>query len=107
MKVGEKLKVDKMDIKTISQKLLAENIVANTKAANTTCQYAMAWLHGEEFDLSKSQVKIHRARLRQIGIDIARPCDISRFSPVIVIHVEEITVKDLPMPSWYNLPKAA
>lgn len=107
MQVGDKLKVDKMDIKTISQTLIAEHIVESTKAANTTCQYALAWMHGEEFDTTKSQVKIHRARLRKIGIDIAFPCDLSNFSPVIVKHVEEITIKDLPMPSWYNLPKAA
>lgn len=107
MKVGEKLKVDHMDIQTIAQTLITENIVDSTRSANTTAFYAHLWMHGQPIDLAKSQAKTHRARLRKIGIDIGRPCDITRISPVIVKHVEEITIKELPIPDWYDLPKAA
>ncbi|MBM9947297.1 hypothetical protein JTL86_33600, partial [Pseudomonas aeruginosa] len=47
----------------------------------------------------------HRARLRQIGIDIANPCDTSRFTPVIVRQAREVTkTYDLPIPDWYRRP---
>ncbi|WP_407604761.1 phage/plasmid replication protein, partial [Pseudomonas aeruginosa] len=31
------------------------------------------WKEGETFDLGKSAVQVHRARLRRIGIDIKKP----------------------------------
>ncbi|WP_202881142.1 phage/plasmid replication domain-containing protein [Aeromonas salmonicida] len=33
---------------------------------------------------------MHRARLRKIGIDIGRPCNISQFSPVKMVSCTEI-----------------
>ncbi|WP_442964399.1 phage/plasmid replication domain-containing protein [Pseudomonas sp. KNUC1026] len=49
--------------------------ITDTQALNNTCSYALLWAVGEQFDLSKSAVKVVRARLRKIGIDIAKPFD--------------------------------
>lgn len=57
----------------IPPRLLAEKIVPSTAAAHATLVYAIKWMEGVEFDLSKSAVKVHRARLRRIGLDIAKP----------------------------------
>lgn len=103
--VDEKLKVTAMDLVTISQQLIAEKVVDSTYAANMTAMVAINWSNGQVFDLAKSAVKKHRARLRRIGIDIANPCDTSRFTPVIVRQVREVTkTYELPIPEWYRRP---
>lgn len=105
LKTDEKLKVTKMDLMTISGQLVAEGIVESTRSAMTTAMYAIQWSSGHSFDLEKAQVKVHRARLRKIGIDIANTCDTSRFTPVIVRSAKEITKSfDLVMPDWYRKP---
>lgn len=53
--------------------LLEKGIVNSIAAANATLVYAIQWMEGVEFDLSKSAVKVHRARLRKIGLDIGKP----------------------------------
>lgn len=102
--IDEKLKVTAMDFETISETLLNAGIVDTVRSANTTAMYALQWSHGQVFDLSKRQVKEHRSRLRKIGIDIARKCDLSKFSPVKVVSTREITVSNLIVPNWYKLP---
>lgn len=103
--IDKRLTVTAMDYETISEHLVTSGVVDNTKAANTTAQYALAWMGGRSFDLSKSQVKIMRARLRQIGIDIANPCDLTRFSPVVHVSSRDVIPVDvLAMPAWYRRP---
>lgn len=102
--IDEKLKVTAMDFETISETLLNSGVVDTIRSANTTAMYALQWSHGQVFDLCKKQVQIHRARLRKIGIDIARKCDLSKFSPVKVVSTREITVSNLIVPDWYKLP---
>ncbi|MBN6078796.1 phage/plasmid replication domain-containing protein [Aggregatibacter actinomycetemcomitans] len=102
--IDEKLKVTAMDFETISEILLNSGVVDTVRSANTTAMYALQWSHGQVFDLNKKQVKTHRARLRKIGIDIARKCDLSKFSPVKVVSTREITVSNLIVPDWYKLP---
>lgn len=99
-----KLKVEAMTLESISQRLINEGICSNTRAANTTTLYAIQWMHGEQFDLSKSQVQTHRARLRKIGIDIALACDLSKFSLVNVKESRQVVARPLPMPTWYRKP---
>lgn len=103
--LDKKLKVSRMDLQTISETLLDRGIVETTRAANTTALYALNWMNGQKFDFSKSQVQTHRARLRQIGIDIAKPCNLLLFSPVIVKEVKEIERSQLTPPSFYRHPK--
>jgi len=107
LNLDKKLKIEKLDMTTVAQKLLDEGVVTNTKAANTTMYYFTLWMNGECFDLRKSQVKIHRGRLRKIGIDIGRPCDIAKFSPLSIKRAKEIKVTELQPPYWYRLPKVA
>lgn len=104
IQLDKKLQVTAMELETISEKLISENIVKNTKAANMTAFYAYNWFNGQKFDLSKSQVKIHRSRLRKLGIDIARPCNISRFSPVYVKQAKEVQTFVCTAPTWYSKP---
>ncbi|MEF9673151.1 phage/plasmid replication protein [Pseudomonas sp. PCH446] len=53
------------------RKALDDGIVTNMLSANSTAAYVYNWMAGHSFDFKKSQVKIARARLRRIGIDIA------------------------------------
>lgn len=102
--IDEKLQVTAMTLESISERLVRLGICGNTKAGNTTAMYAMLWMSGQRFDLQKKQVQTHRARLRQIGIDIADTCNVSRHSPVYVRKAVEVEVKSLPQPSWYRSP---
>lgn len=102
LNIDQKLKVSSMDLRTITETLLEQGVCDNTKAANTTSLYAINWMNGEKFDGAKNQVKVHRARLRKIGIDILKPCNILLFSPVIVKEVIEINRVELQPPSFYK-----
>ena len=102
--IDEKLQVTAMTLENISERLIRLEICKNTRSANTTAMYALQWMSGMSFDLSKKQVQTHRARLRKIGIDIADTCDLSRHSPVFVRKAKEIKVKPLLIPSWYKHP---
>ncbi|MBV7415126.1 DNA replication protein [Aeromonas sp. sif2433] len=103
--LDKKLSVTAMDFETISERLIALGIVDTTRAANTTAMYALQWMHGQNFDPNKRQVKQHRARLRQIGIDIATKCNISKFSPVYVTASREVKSNIANPPSWYVMPQ--
>lgn len=100
--LDKNLQVEHMTLESITQKLITNGICDNTRSANTTTLYAIQWMHGHTFDLSKSQVKTHRARLRKIGIDIAMTCDITKFSLVTVRESRAITVGKLIVPNWYR-----
>ncbi|MGH1463545.1 MAG: hypothetical protein K6L74_07495 [Neptuniibacter sp.] len=102
--IDEKLQVTAMTIEGISGRLLRLGIVDTTRAANTTSLYALQWMHGQTFDLAKSQVKTHRARLRRVGIDIGKPCNISQVSPVYIRKAKEVVVSDVEAPAWYQMP---
>ncbi|WP_119691260.1 phage/plasmid replication protein [Pseudomonas oleovorans] len=52
--------------------ILAE-VADSVPSANATFVYAVQWREGKTFDLAKSAVKVHRSRLRRLGIDIAKP----------------------------------
>jgi hypothetical protein len=102
--LDNRLQVEAMNLETITETLLNSGVCPNRLSANTTTLYAIQWMHGEIFDLSKSAVKKHRARLRAIGIDIARPCDLTKFSLVNVVSTKTIFTRPLDIPAWYKLP---
>jgi hypothetical protein len=104
LNIDQKVQVEKMSLENISERLLREGICENTKAANVTTMYALQWASGAQFDLSKTQVKTHRARLRKIGIDIALTCDLTKFAMVTIRDSRTIEIKNLPMPAWYRRP---
>jgi len=91
-----------MTFENISQKLIRLHVVDSTLAANTTAMYFVQWMHGSSFDLSKSAVKKHRARLRKIGFDIADTFDVSRHNIISIVRQKEIVVSSLSMPEWYK-----
>lgn len=103
--IDQKLSVTSMDFETISERLVSSGIVDTTRAANTTAMYALQWMHGQNFDLAKAQVKVHRARLRKIGIDIATKCNVSKFSPIFVTARREVKSNIATPPSWYAMPQ--
>lgn len=105
LNIDSKLSVETMDLETITQRLIREGICDSTRSANTTALYAIQWMHGHKFDLSKSQVQTHRARLRKIGVDIALACDLSKFSLVTVKSHFTINVRTLDIPSFYQKPQ--
>lgn len=98
------LQVTSMDIRTITQTLIEQNICTNTKSANLTALCALNWMNGQVFDLDNRQNQRYRARLRKIGIDIARPYNLLTFSPVIVKKVVELEKRPLQPPSFYRYP---
>lgn len=101
--VGDKLQVTAMDIASISEQLLSEGICDSMIAASRTATYAMEWMHGKQFDLTKRAVKEHRARLRQIGIDIKLPYDSSRHGVVFIRNVREVErTFDIAAPEFYR-----
>lgn len=102
LKIDEKLKVTAMDIASISQQLIAENVVDSLRSARTTASYALEWMHGAQFDFKKRQVNEHAAKLNRIGINIRNACDTSRFAPVFVRQCREVEKSSLPMPHWYK-----
>lgn len=103
--LDQKLSVSNMKFENIAQQLFSAGVVDSTKAANITAMYAIQWADGHEFDLDKRQIQTHRARLRKIGIDIGRPCNISQFSPVKMVSCTEIHRQECLPPSWYQMPK--
>lgn len=110
LNLDSKQKVSAMNLQTLTETLISENICTNTKAANITALYAINWMNGQKFDLSKRQVQVHRARLRKIGIDISKPCNLAIFSPVIVKQVVDIERRYLTPPDFYRpavVPKFA
>lgn len=62
-----------IDLLDIPDLLLERGVVGTTSAANSTTMYAVRWAQGAELDFAKSQVSLNRARLRKIGLDIAKP----------------------------------
>lgn len=101
--VGDKCEINNFDVLTVAGELLAKGVCENRKAAMTTAGYAHLWQMGEKFDFKKSADQKHRARLRQIGIDIKLPFDATRHGVVFVRNVREIArVYDMPTPAFYR-----
>ncbi|HHB93092.1 MAG TPA: DNA replication protein [Thioploca sp.] len=102
LNVPNKLQVSKFDLMTISEQLLVAGLCPTVRSANTTAFYAVRWSHGEQFDLSKSQVQHHRCILRKIGIDLALPCDPSKFTYIKQTSESVIELSDFVAPSFYQ-----
>ncbi|MDE1226171.1 hypothetical protein L9W83_00005, partial [Vibrio aestuarianus] len=82
--------------------------VDTLRKANLTMSYFSLWQHGTHLRdvLSERQFYEHKGRLKQIGIDISRPFDVSRMCPTLK-RSEIIEVKPLSIPNWYQLPVVA
>ncbi|WP_350600663.1 phage/plasmid replication protein [Pseudomonas sp. 65/3-MNA-CIBAN-0223] len=105
LSVDERLKVTKMDMASIAQQLLLENICDTPRAANVTASYAHLWMHGMEIVCSQRSFETHAARLNRIGINIRNACDLTTFSNVFIREMREINpVKSIAPPNWYKRP---
>lgn len=103
--VDKKLKVSAMDFLTIAESLKIHDVVKSTQAANATASFYLQWLHGAPVAVKTSQYKVYAARLNKIGINIRNAPDLSKFSPVIIKEVREITkCADIVIPNWYRMP---
>ncbi|BDP37765.1 hypothetical protein VA208B3_41610 [Vibrio alginolyticus] len=91
---------------SIAHQLLSSGAVDTLRQANTTMSYFTMWQHGTDLRdiLKDSQFYQHKARLKQIGIDISRPFDVSRMCPTLK-RSEVIEVAPLPVPDWYQMPQ--
>jgi hypothetical protein len=101
--IRNRLEVSKMQYETIADQLLEKEICKSRQSANATQMAYLMWLHGEHSGVGKSQFKVHKARLLQVGIDISQKLDISRV-PLRLKSCDIIEVKPLDMPSWYRAP---
>ncbi|EEQ6526370.1 Replication-associated protein G2P [Escherichia coli] len=105
--IHKKTRPSTMDVKSVASELLEKKIVDTVTAAHTTAFYAYSWANGERFDLNKKAVQTHRARLRKIGIDIAREYNVSLFPGVIIREIKEIEFNDVVVkPDFYRERKA-
>ncbi|CAD6875855.1 phage/plasmid replication domain-containing protein [Methylomonas fluvii] len=104
LNIDEKLKVSAMNLQTLTETLLSEGICKSTQSANSTALYAINWMNGQKYSADNRQAQMHRARLRKIGIDILKPCNLTVFSPVIVKEVIEIEKRSVTPPSFYRHP---
>lgn len=100
--IVNKLSVTAYDVNTISESLIANGVVDTVRAANTTAFYAYSWMNGERFDFERSQVRLHRTRLRKIGIDIALEYDASKTPGVVIHNIREISMQEIEKPEWYR-----
>ncbi len=93
---------------SIAHQLLEAGAVDTLRKANVTMGYCIQWQHGTDLRdvLNRRQFYEHKARLKQIGIDISRPFDVSRMCPTLK-RSEVIEVKPLSIPGWYQLPVVA
>lgn len=101
--IGEKCEINNFDVLTVADELMAKKIVDTRKAAMTTAGYAHLWQSGQNFNFETSAVKTHRARLRQIGIDIKLPYDGTRHGVVFIRNVREVERKfQTEIPAFYR-----
>ncbi|WP_054996191.1 phage/plasmid replication protein [Pseudomonas ficuserectae] len=106
LSVDNKLQVNAMDITTIADELLNRGYVRSRQAANSTASVAFLWMQGQPLGIKQRQFEEHAARLNKIGINIRNECDHSKFSPIIIREVRELTKSLLRMPegNWYRRP---
>lgn len=103
--VMSRCEVTGMKQKSIADQLLAKDIVKSRQAANATQVYASMWMDGDDISnhLNRSQFYEHKRRLKQIGLDITSPFDVTRMAPTLLSR-KVIEVSTLSAPSWYRQP---
>lgn len=104
--VMNRCEVTGMKQTSIADQLLAKEIVKSRQAANATQVYASMWMDGSDIrsQLSRSNYYVHKSRLKQIGLDVSCPFDVTRMAPTIS-QQKLIEVSTLTAPSWYRQPQ--
>lgn len=62
-----------LNCREVITRLIKQGVVSDQRAAHATAIYFQLWREGEVFNLDDRSVQTHRARLRKIGLDIAKP----------------------------------
>jgi II/X family phage/plasmid replication protein len=103
--VMNRCEVTGMKQKSIADQLLAKEIVKSRQAANATQVYASMWMEGCDIksQISRSNFYVHKSRLKNIGLDITSPFDVTRMAPVLLSR-KVIEVSPLAIPNWYRQP---
>lgn len=101
-KAMKRLEVTHTEYDTISDQLMAVGVCKSRQSANATQSVYLQWLHGQKLQRN-SQYYVHRARLLEIGVDIAVKFDVTRL-PIQIRRQEVIDVKPLVAPDWYQQP---
>jgi len=104
--IMHRLDIEAFDYVMVADQLLEREIVKTRQAANATQNYALAWLHGNNFERN-SQFYVHRRRLLKLGIDIGVRFDASRTPNPQIKFVRPVNVSVAEPPPWYQLPAAA
>lgn len=103
LKVGDEMTLNAHDIASITQELIKRGICKSMRDAGATASRAYEWMNGATFDFDKRQIKEHRARLRQLGLDIKHPFDCTRHGVVFIHNVREVErTFDVVPPSFYR-----
>lgn len=98
-----RLEVANMKIENVEELLIQRGIVDKRSAAKATQNHYLMWLHGIPFDVTSRNVRTHKSRLKQLGIDIGIKLDIT-LPPVHFKNAQVIEVKPLDIPAWYRKP---
>jgi len=101
--VMSRCEVKGMKRQSIADQLLAKKIVKSRQAANATQVYASMWMDGDDLHdhLNRTQWYEHKSRLKNIGLDITSPFDVTRMAPVLLSR-KVIEVSPLAIPHWYR-----
>ena len=97
--------IKNMNHETIAEQLINKNICKSLQSANPTEAMAMKWMHGMPIDKTKRQFYTHNQRLKQIGIDMSVPFDITKRPPQLTSETK-ITISKIKPPTWYKMPVA-
>lgn len=99
------IRINHSEYQSIAHQLLDAGAVNTIRQANTTMSYFSLWQHGTDLRdvLSDRQFYEHKARLKQIGIDISQQFDVSRMCPTLR-RSELIEITALKVPDWYLKP---
>jgi len=101
----KRLSVVKTDYSTIADELLNRGICKSRQSAHATMSYYILWLHGQPLETHKTQFRVHKSRLLQLGIDIGINYDVSRSSVLYAKSSKLIEATILTPPDWYKLPQ--
>lgn len=96
--------IKNMNYETISEQLIAKNICKSTQSANATEGWALKWMHGMPIKKTDRQFYVHNARLKQLGMDMSLPFNVSTRPPRITSETE-IIISDINPPHWYKMPE--
>jgi len=105
LNMQNKLQISHTQTEPVADRLIRLGICNSRQSANATASVYLQWLHGHCFSVKGSSLRTHRARLRRIGVEIANPCDLTKFASIHVIGSRDVVSRPAEVPDWYQMPK--